>query len=88
MTFTINLANDIPKYILIDEPKLRRILINLIGNSVKFTHSGFIEVKVACTFYADSNSSFILNISVTDSGIGIPKDQQKQIFDSFEQVKG
>jgi len=68
---------------------LRQVLVNLISNSVKFTHHGFIKLNIGCDFIDSvTRSSVNLNITITDSGIGIPKDQQQQIFESFSQVKG
>jgi PAS domain S-box-containing protein len=76
----------IPSNITIDEIRLRQILLNLIGNAVKFTSSGFVKV---IAFGDCKNNSFIdLHISVIDSGIGIPEADQKRIFDSFSQQAG
>jgi len=62
-----------------DENRLQQILFNLIGNAIKFTHKG--EVRVS----ASRKDSF-LEISVSDTGIGIPQDKLNDIFESFEQA--
>ena len=73
-----------PAYIYSDESRLRQILINLIGNAIKFTHEGHINVKVE--FERGSRSNTInLKISVIDTGIGIPREAFNMIFESFRQ---
>jgi signal transduction histidine kinase len=67
--------------VLTDESKLRRILINLIGNAAKFTEAGFILVGVRA-----SASGKPVRVDVIDSGIGIPPDRLAAIFDRFEQA--
>ena len=64
-----------------DEDRLQQILYNLIGNAVKYTEVGSIIID------ADAGSR-IVNLSVSDTGIGIPEDEQSRIFESFEQVAG
>ncbi|RKZ41659.1 MAG: hypothetical protein DRR00_31505 [Candidatus Parabeggiatoa sp. nov. 3] len=64
-----------------DENRLQQILYNLIGNAIKFTEQGKIEIKASAV---ESH----LEITVSDTGIGIPSDKQTRIFESFEQVEG
>ncbi|MBL4762458.1 MAG: response regulator [Gammaproteobacteria bacterium] len=71
---------DLPPSIIIDGLKLKQILINLIGNAIKFTDKGFISIRV----YNNSDSS--LTIVIRDTGIGIPKKQQSEIFKEFSQI--
>jgi len=73
-------TNNLPKYIKADEQRLRQILINLLGNSLKFTKEGFISLYV----YELNNKLFF---EVKDSGIGISKEYQEKIFKPFEQIK-
>ena len=73
-------TDNLPKYIKADEQRLRQILINLLGNSLKFTKEGFISLYV----YELNNKLFF---EVKDSGIGISKEYQEKIFKPFEQVK-
>lgn len=73
-----------PAYIYSDESRLRQILINLIGNAVKFTGEGHINVKVEYERGTRSNT-INLKISIIDTGIGIPRDAFNLIFESFRQ---
>ncbi len=72
-----------PKTILIDDIRLKQVLINVIGNAIKFTSSGFIQVTYQIDKLSDNSNS--LMISVSDSGIGIEADQLDVIFDDFRQ---
>jgi len=69
--------------IIIDEARLRQILINLIGNAIKFTDKGFIELIVNVHMIQESKAN--LKITVKDTGIGISKEDIPRIFESFEQ---
>ncbi|MDD2894656.1 MAG: ATP-binding protein [Aliarcobacter sp.] len=80
LKFNINLANNLPKFIKADEQRLRQILINLLGNSLKFTNEG----KISLYIYALNNKLFF---EVKDTGIGIDIKNQEKIFKPFEQVK-
>ncbi|MEC5164359.1 signal transduction histidine kinase/DNA-binding response OmpR family regulator [Flavobacterium sp. PL11] len=71
-------------FLLGDAVKLYQVLINLIGNAIKFTEKGYVELVVTQVFKTDLISS--LNFSVIDSGIGIPKNKLASIFDSFNQA--
>ena len=80
LKFTINLSNDLPSFIKADVQRLRQILINLLGNSLKFTNEGEISLYV----YRLNNKLFF---EVKDTGIGIDIKNQEKIFKPFEQVK-
>lgn len=83
----INLAPDLPRYIFIDDVRLKQIIINLLGNAVKFTNEGEIELKITVSEKInDQKSKF--KFEVRDTGIGIPKDTQLKIFDAFAQEDG
>jgi len=81
LTFSLHIAKDLPRYIVADMVKLRQILINLLGNAVKFTSTGTIE------FRAVSVSNDRIAIEVQDTGIGISLDEQKDIFRPFERTQ-
>lgn len=67
---------------------LQRVLVNLLGNAIKFTDRGEkVSVNVDCIEAADASSSAV-RVSVTDSGVGVPEDQLESIFDKFHQVTG
>jgi len=79
--------SDFPAEIRFDETRLRQILINLVGNAVKFTHQGHIRITVKGQVKKSQagNDLIRLEIKVSDTGIGIPEDSFKVIFESFRQ---
>ncbi|MGE0083201.1 MAG: response regulator [Desulfococcaceae bacterium] len=80
---------EIPSRVITDNIRLRQILINLVDNAVKFTHEGYISIAAAgnCLYRFGNCGTglFRLILEVADTGIGIPEDQQKIIFESFRQ---
>ncbi len=78
-------APDVPDALLGDPGRLRQVLTNLVGNSIKFTHAGQISVEVVLS-EATQPDALVLEFSVCDTGIGIPAEQQKAIFDPFSQA--
>ena len=88
LNFYLELDPSLPSSILIDATRLRQIIVNLIGNAVKFTDSGFIRLTAKAVDIDDHWSKFDLEIKVTDTGIGIPFNQQDNIFDVFHQSEG
>lgn len=86
--FQIKMDSQIPRGLLLDETRLRQVLLNLVGNAIKFTENGIIELA-AYQINIEANSEFIdLIVSVWDSGIGIPVSQQERIFEAFVQKEG
>jgi PAS domain S-box-containing protein len=79
-----HIDSNVPAIIQGDPLRLRQVLGNLVNNAVKFTDSGavLISVKVAAT------PEHLLEFSVTDTGVGVAPDEQKRIFDAFEQADG
>jgi PAS domain S-box-containing protein len=73
-----------PAHIISDPTRLRQILVNLIGNAIKFTEKGQIVVDVETE--KRKNNKAILRFCVSDTGIGIPKEKQVKVFESFTQV--
>ena len=67
-----------------DPARLRQALVNLVGNAIKFTEKGRVDLQVAVE--ADSDRSVSLRFRVTDTGIGIPEEAQQRIFESFGQA--
>jgi len=82
---SINVDEDVPKLLMADRDALRQILFNLVGNAVKFTEKGKIEVGVKKEKSEDKSNMVMLRFSVKDSGIGISKLKQKLIFMDFTQ---
>lgn len=84
-TVHINLDKQIDTTLMGDSVRLSQILINLIGNALKFTKDGNIWIRV--NSLANNDHSYTLRFVIKDDGIGIPKSKQKTIFDNFAQVK-
>ncbi|WP_461631477.1 PAS domain S-box protein [Labilibaculum euxinus] len=84
----IEYESTIPKLLLLDEVRLRQILFNLIGNALKFTDNGHVILTVDAHRNIKLKDSYDLILHVEDTGIGIPIDQQKLIFEPFTQQKG
>jgi PAS domain S-box-containing protein len=79
----LNIEQGLPASIWVDEARIKQILINLLGNAVKFTEKGEIELKIEkCS---SDESKIKLRFSVRDTGIGIPVEKQQRIFDAFTQ---
>lgn len=84
----LNIDGEVPKTLLLDETRLKQVLLNLIGNAIKFTDSGYIEIILKYSYtQGKSRSRVDLFIMIKDTGIGIPADQKERIFSTFEQVK-
>jgi len=79
---------NIPPGLMLDEVRLRQILINLLGNALKFTETGYIKLKSKIISIDDHLSKANLEIAIEDSGIGIKPSQLKKIFQEFEQSEG
>ncbi len=77
---------DVPDAIVGDPSRLRQIILNLVGNAIKFTDRG--EIGVAVRVAAISESEVALHFEVSDTGIGIPPEKQKLIFEAFTQADG
>jgi len=88
LDFIIDINDDLPKALILDETRLRQILFNLIGNALKFTDKGFVKLSVRHEGNPSDNSHLALCFSVEDSGIGIPEESHTKIFEAFEQQAG
>lgn len=81
LRFEVSAAPDVPDRITTDAVRLRQILVNLVGNAVKFTERGAVTVEVDCCAAPDR----ALRVAVTDTGIGMREDVLAKVFQRFEQ---
>ncbi|MEO8704441.1 MAG: response regulator, partial [Kofleriaceae bacterium] len=82
LQFTVELDQDLPPFIDTDDMRLRQVLRNLLSNAMKFTEKGRVNLRISRT------SGDVLAFAVSDTGIGIPKDKQRLIFEAFQQADG
>ena len=84
LELSIRLANNLPKTVKGDPTRLRQVLINLVGNAVKFTHEGSVTVRARHSDTDDEH--YLLRIEVEDTGIGISKSVRERLFQDFTQA--
>ena len=77
----------VPTIIEADGHRLRQVLINLMGNALKFTHRGTVTLRIRARHLKSTKRLPKIHFEVQDSGIGIPKDEQRRIFEPFHQVE-
>ncbi|MTK14278.1 MAG: PAS domain S-box protein [Clostridiaceae bacterium] len=89
LQFCIEVDSEIPDTLLLDETRIRQVLLNLVGNAVKFTEKGYIRLSMKKHFSSPVYKDKInLAISVEDTGIGIQESDLESIFESFKQQHG
>ncbi len=81
-------AADVPDSLLGDPMRLLQVLVNLIGNAIKFTQAGSVKLEVTQTLVEQPGGRACLVFRVSDTGIGIPPEQQEIIFEAFAQADG
>lgn len=91
IAFIISIPDEFPTGLFIDEIRLRQILVNLLGNAIKFTNEGYVKLLIEFESHLTKESSEILvdlTLKVIDTGIGMSKNYQEKIFESFRQQEG
>lgn len=84
LCFFLDMPSSVPNALKGDPGRLRQVVINLVNNAIKFTHSGSIIIKVVALSHLDKKAK--IKFSVIDTGIGIPKSRQNRLFKAFSQV--
>ena len=84
LELTCDIGPDVPDGLVGDSARLRQVLINLVGNAIKFTERGDVALRVELAWFRGEKAG--LRVSISDTGIGIPKDKQEYIFEMFAQA--
>lgn len=81
LKLNVHIDDSVPQYLISDAMKLHRILLNLVGNAIKFTHQGTISIEVNALHQASNRA--LIQFRVSDTGIGMPENEISKIFDKF-----
>jgi two-component system sensor histidine kinase/response regulator len=80
----MDLPPSVPRLLRGDPGRLRQVLVNLVGNAIKFTEGGEVVIRVSCKI--ESGSGIVVRFEIRDTGVGIPPAVQKQLFQAFSQA--
>ena len=83
--FTVHIDDDIPKYLFADDQRISQVITNLLSNAVKFTPEGG-SIRLNTQFIGEENGVCTIQIEIIDTGIGISREQQARLFQSFQQA--
>ena len=86
LSFNISIDSDVPDSLIGDPQRIQQVLLNLLGNAIKFTEKG--DIGIAVSVVEENNLMVLLNFAVRDSGIGISADRLSYIFEPFAQALG
>ncbi len=86
LQFQVSRIGEVPSHIIADPMRVRQVIINMLGNAVKFTEKGGIVVRVF-TGKVEGDDRLLVTVEVEDTGMGIPEGELENIFNSFEQTK-
>ncbi len=84
LKLNFHVANNLPRFVMVDETRLRQVMNNLMSNAIKFTETGSVSLTV--TGQAANQAEYELTVYVRDTGIGIEEEQQSRVFERFAQV--
>lgn len=84
LTLTCSAEPDFPEFFICDENRLMQVINNLVSNAIKFTQQGFVQLH--CQLLENYHDNLTLQITVSDSGVGIPPEHQQFVFEEFSQV--
>ena len=87
LNFIVEIRENVPQKLLLDKIRIRQILLNLVGNAIKFTEKGHIKIIIDSSLSEEKNCVNMI-LSIQDTGIGVSKEQKKLIFDSFKRQHG
>lgn len=87
LTFQVHAFIDTYPIIFADPIRIKQVLLNLVGNAIKYTREGSVTVDISCNESKEKNGSLTLQIAVSDTGPGIPKEAQDEIFNTFTQLR-
>jgi len=82
----LNIQPNTPRYVILDQIRMRQILVNLLSNAIKFTENGEVELSVNYSPNQENPDIGIFHFSVRDTGIGISKEKQQKLFQKFSQA--
>lgn len=85
LLFTMEIEHSVPRIVVGDEGKVRQILVNLLGNAVKYTEEGGVLLRAGAENISGSDAQ--VTVMIDDTGIGIPSEDLERVFDPFEQVR-
>ncbi|MCP4213636.1 MAG: tetratricopeptide repeat protein [bacterium] len=92
LDFFVESDSNLPDALMLDGLRIRQVLFNLLGNAVKFTHTGHVTLSAQCANLREHSKADPQTVgivfSIRDTGIGIPQSQQERIFDAFQQMEG
>ena len=86
LTLSYEVESQLPRFFVGDPHRIKQVLVNLVGNSLKFTDKGFIKILIRMKEKMDDH--VMVHFAVTDTGIGIPQEKQGLVFNRFVQVDG
>lgn len=88
LELTYQVDSSVPDHVVGDSFRLRQIILNLVGNAIKFTENGKVSLQIQKSNLTVKQDEYAIEFVVTDTGIGIPEDKLDLIFDTFQQADG